>query len=68
MDLRLPSSASVKDLRIHVSTNLTWKVHVEEQIMEANSALLTSQACCNECTNEDQTWALEIFFNFVDVS
>ena len=38
-DQKLDDSKTVKDLGIHVSDNLTWKMHIEERLRKANKVL-----------------------------
>ena len=39
LDQKLDKSKTVKDLGIHVSINLTWKLHIEERLRKANKVL-----------------------------
>ena len=39
MDHKLDSSKTVKDIGIHVSDNLTSKIHIEERLRKANKVL-----------------------------
>ena len=39
LDQKLDHSKIVKDLGIHVSDNLTWKMHIEERLRKANEVL-----------------------------
>ena len=39
LDQKLDNSKTVKDLGIHVSDNLTWKMHIEERLRKANKVL-----------------------------
>ena len=39
LDQKLDNSKSLKDLGIHVSENLTWKMHIEERLRKANKVL-----------------------------
>ena len=39
MDVQLQNSATVKNLVIHLSSNLNWKAHIEEKLMQSNRKL-----------------------------
>ena len=39
LDQKLDNSKTVKGLGIHVSDNLTWKMHIEERLRKANKVL-----------------------------
>ena len=39
LDQKLDQSKTVKDLGIHVSDNLTWKLHIDERLRKANKML-----------------------------
>ena len=55
MDQKLDHSETVKDLGIHVSDNLTWKIHIEERLRKANKVIPTPQKRCSESTESCET-------------
>ena len=60
IDQKLDHSKTVKDRGIHVPDNLTWKIHIEERLRKANSAIPSPQKRCIESADTCKTRTAQV--------